>query len=73
MAIEDAVVLAQELAAADHVDAALSAYNARRIPRAQLVYDNSLRICEIEKTPSPDSMAATGVLIESFKFLAQPY
>nr|WP_265738032.1 FAD-dependent oxidoreductase [Pseudomonas aeruginosa] len=49
MAIEDSVLLADMLAAGqDDLDAVLSAFAQRRLPRAKLVYDTSLTIGEWE-------------------------
>ena len=48
MAIEDAVVLAEELASDQPVDQALASYMARREPRARFVFDTSRRIQELE-------------------------
>jgi 2-polyprenyl-6-methoxyphenol hydroxylase-like FAD-dependent oxidoreductase len=48
MAIEDAVVLAEELAGDQPVDAALAAFMERRQARAEFVYDISRRIQELE-------------------------
>ena len=48
MAIEDALVLAEEVTADQPVDQALAAYMARREPRARFVFDTSRRIQELE-------------------------
>lgn len=50
MAVEDAVVLAEELAAKD-VDAALEAFMARRFERAKLVGTSSIQLGEWEMHP----------------------
>jgi 2-polyprenyl-6-methoxyphenol hydroxylase-like FAD-dependent oxidoreductase len=73
MAIEDAVVLADEIAKNTSVVGALAAYSERRFERVKKVYDTSLRICEIEKGRSSDGMEGTRVLIEGFQHLATPY
>lgn len=46
--IEDAMVLAQELAAADTLETALSAFEARRWDRCRMVVENSGRLADIE-------------------------
>jgi len=46
--IEDAVVMAEELAAGASLDAALSAFEARRWERCRMVVENSGRLAEIE-------------------------
>lgn len=73
MAIEDAVVLADELGNRDSIDDALAAYSARRQERVKVVYDNSYRICELEKGRSTDGAEGTRVMVESFQFLAGAY
>lgn len=73
MAIEDAVVLADELGRANSIEGALSAYSARRIDRAQMVFRNSLRICELEKNPDPTSFEGTQVMLDSFALLSETY
>jgi len=50
MAVEDAVVLDEELARQDDVLAAVSAYEARRYERCRLIVGSSLRLGEIEMT-----------------------
>jgi len=73
MAIEDAVVLAEELERGPDIDAALQAYGRRREGRVGTIYANSLRICELEMGKSPDGTEGTGLMVESFKLLATPY
>jgi 2-polyprenyl-6-methoxyphenol hydroxylase-like FAD-dependent oxidoreductase len=46
--VEDAIVLVEELARAPAVEAALSAYVARRFERCKMVVENSLRLGDIE-------------------------
>ena len=73
MAIEDAVVLADELNRHDNVEAALTAYGARREDRVRPIYENSLRICEIEKSRPTEAGEGVRIFVESFKLLADPY
>lgn len=73
MAIEDAVVLAQELRDHDDVDDALNAYSVRRQERCGIVYRNSRRICDIEKEGSKDGAEGTRIMVDSFKLLAEDY
>lgn len=73
MAIEDAVVLADELGRGSNLEEALAAYSARRFDRASLVYDNSLKICELEKSPHSDVAEGVKIMMESFKVLSEPY
>lgn len=73
MAIEDAAVLAEELEARATADAALAAYSERRERRVALIYENSYRICELEKQKSANGAEATQLMIDSFTFLDTPY
>lgn len=71
MAIEDALVLAEELAAADAPEAALAAYRARRFERCRYIVEASRAICfgQIGKGPLMDNAAATR---EMFMKVAEP-
>lgn len=53
MAIEDAAILAEELAAGDTVDAALAAYSARRWPRVQFAQKASRDVLDAERQINP--------------------
>jgi 2-polyprenyl-6-methoxyphenol hydroxylase-like FAD-dependent oxidoreductase len=50
LGVEDAVVLAQELANAPDVASALDAFGRRRFERCRMVVENSLQLGEIERT-----------------------
>jgi naringenin degradation protein FdeE len=50
ISVEDAIVLAEELERAPSVEAALTAYAARRFERCRMVVENSLKLAEIEIT-----------------------
>ncbi|NKJ44691.1 MULTISPECIES: FAD-dependent oxidoreductase [unclassified Novosphingobium] len=71
MAIEDAIVLAQELTAADSVEAAFTAYRTRRYERCRYIVESSLAICmgQLGKAPPVDNHKATA---EMFAVVAQP-
>lgn len=71
MAIEDALVLADELARHDTVEAALTAYRDRRYERCRYIVEKSLEIChgQIGKGPPVDNHKATA---EMFAVTAQP-
>lgn len=71
-AVEDAIVLTDELLAAASVTEALQRYNARRIPRASLVVNNSLKIGELEMTGRPMQEQAA-LMGASMKAIAEPY
>lgn len=50
-AVEDALVLAEELERSASLDTALERYMARRLPRARMIVENSVRLGELERTP----------------------
>jgi 2-polyprenyl-6-methoxyphenol hydroxylase-like FAD-dependent oxidoreductase len=72
MAVEDGLVLAEELAATDEVEQALAAFAARRFERARMVVENSVRIGEIEMAGG-DQRDANAMLGETMHKLQQPY
>ena len=59
MALEDAVVLAEELADADSIPAALESYAARRYPRAKFVQEVSRGILESEMAINEETLEPT--------------
>ena len=71
LAIEDGLVLADELARHDAIDAALTAYRARRFERCAYIVRASLAICmgQLGKGPPVDNARATA---EMFKVTAAP-
>jgi len=71
MAIEDAVVLAEELARHDDSEAAFTAYRARRLERCRFVVEKSLAICrgQLGRGPLIDNAQASA---EMSALLAQP-
>ena len=72
LAVEDGLVLADELAKSDDVDAALRNFMARRFARAKLVVETSVRSGEME-IANADRALQTGVLASATQALAQPY
>lgn len=72
MAIEDAIVLAEELATRDTPADALDGYMARRYERSKMVYDNSIQLGEWEKTPGDPDADPVGLSRASLAALAQP-
>jgi 2-polyprenyl-6-methoxyphenol hydroxylase-like FAD-dependent oxidoreductase len=50
-AVEDALVLAEELARHDALAPALERYMERRLPRARMIVENSVMLGELERTP----------------------
>ncbi|HZS68135.1 MAG TPA: FAD-dependent oxidoreductase [Burkholderiales bacterium] len=71
IAIEDAIVLA-ELLAAMPVDEALARFMARRYERCRIVVENSWQLGEWEKTPDAPGADATALIQASMKALAAP-
>jgi 2-polyprenyl-6-methoxyphenol hydroxylase-like FAD-dependent oxidoreductase len=72
MAIEDGIVLSEELGAGGPVDAALERFMDRRWARCRMVVENSAQISDWEKAPEGargDAAALTG---RSMAMLAQP-
>lgn len=73
MAIEDAVVMAQELRNHGSVNEALGAYSVRRHERVKRVFEASYRICQIEMGRSTDGVAGTSLMVEALRHLGQSY
>lgn len=71
MAIEDAIVLAEELCKAETPQAAFAAYRDRRYERCRYIVEQSLAIChgQIGKGPQVDNHKATA---EMFAVVSQP-
>jgi 2-polyprenyl-6-methoxyphenol hydroxylase-like FAD-dependent oxidoreductase len=72
MAVEDGLVLAEELAKTDDVETALTAFTARRFERARMVVENSVRIGEIEMAGG-DQRDANAMLGGTMHKLQEPY
>lgn len=68
--IEDAIVLAEELATHDDVDAALTAFGERRWERCRLVVENSAKLGEIE-VKGGDKGEHARLMEQSFRALAE--
>ncbi|HMB60733.1 MAG TPA: FAD-dependent oxidoreductase [Xanthomonadales bacterium] len=69
--IEDAIVIAEELAATDNLEIALEAFQDRRWERCRMVVENSARLGEIEVTGG-DRQEHGRIMGESMQALAQP-
>ncbi|WP_229261880.1 FAD-dependent oxidoreductase [Duganella guangzhouensis] len=54
-AVEDALVLAEELARAGSHEAAFKVYMERRLPRARMIVENSVALGELERTADAES------------------
>jgi 2-polyprenyl-6-methoxyphenol hydroxylase-like FAD-dependent oxidoreductase len=72
MALEDAVVLAQELSSADDLEAGLTAYTARRQERTKLVVETSVALLRGEQEHGSDEQWA-GMRATAFRQLAEAY
>lgn len=71
MAIEDAIVLAEEIALQNGPESAFAAYRDRRFARCKYIVDASLALChgQIGKGPRVDQAAATHAM---FEVISQP-
>jgi 2-polyprenyl-6-methoxyphenol hydroxylase-like FAD-dependent oxidoreductase len=70
MAIEDSVVLAEEIARAPTPQAAFAAYRARRFERCRYVVEASLAICEAQISGRPVDQSAAAR--KMFEVVSQP-
>jgi 2-polyprenyl-6-methoxyphenol hydroxylase-like FAD-dependent oxidoreductase len=73
MAIEDAIVLADEVTSGDDLEAALARYAERRYPRCREIWEISRQIgtWEIEHTPPPEA-DFVGLTMKSVHVTAAP-
>jgi 2-polyprenyl-6-methoxyphenol hydroxylase-like FAD-dependent oxidoreductase len=71
-AVEDGLVLGEELAKTDDLDAALTAFAERRFERVRLIVENSVRIGEIEMSGG-DQRDANMMLGGTMQKLKEPY
>lgn len=71
MAIEDSIVLAEEIGRADDFDSAFRAFHARRVDRCRYIVEQSLALCrgQIGKGPRLEQAKATH---DMFKVVAEP-
>jgi 2-polyprenyl-6-methoxyphenol hydroxylase-like FAD-dependent oxidoreductase len=72
IAIEDSVVLAEELSRTDDVGSALEAFMRRRFDRSKLVVETSLQLSEWEVDPPDDPTAHHQLVGRALAALAQP-
>jgi 2-polyprenyl-6-methoxyphenol hydroxylase-like FAD-dependent oxidoreductase len=73
IALEDGLVLAEELAAADGIDAALTAYAQRRYERCRYVVESSAQMSHWQVHPGTPGADPARLGVESAQVLAQPY
>ena len=72
MAIEDSVVLAEELSRTNSVETAFAAFMARRFDRCKLVVETSLQLSEWEVDPPEDRSRHQQLVGRALAALAQP-
>ncbi len=72
LAVEDGLVLADELGKTDDVTSALNQFMTRRVERARLVVETSVRAGEMEINGA-DRAQQTGLLSSATRALQQPY
>jgi 2-polyprenyl-6-methoxyphenol hydroxylase-like FAD-dependent oxidoreductase len=73
LALEDAAVLSQELAATGDIDLALHRYAERRFDRVRRVYDISRRISELEQQPTRDGEQCMNLLMQGHRTVAEAF
>lgn len=73
MAIEDGVVLGQELERASDLESGLRAYEARRLERTKLVVDASVEIMLMQQWPQREPMKEAAVRATAVEKLAEAY
>lgn len=72
MAVEDAIVLVDELDRSDDYAVAMRAFMARRLPRGKMVVGNSLKLGEMEIAGAPSDQIGA-LMMASLKAIAEPY
>lgn len=72
IAVEDSIVLAQELAAADDLTAALPTFMNRRYDRCRMIVENSHTLGEWEKAPTAPGADPIKLIDQSYRAMAQP-
>jgi 2-polyprenyl-6-methoxyphenol hydroxylase-like FAD-dependent oxidoreductase len=73
IAVEDAVVLGEELVQGATVEDGLTRFAARRFERCRLVVQNSLQLGEWEQHPDTPGADPAGLFNASFAALAEPF
>lgn len=72
MAVEDAIVLVDELDRVEDYETAMRAFMARRLPRGKAVVGNSLRIGEMEQQGAPAAEIGA-LMMASLAIIAEPF
>jgi 2-polyprenyl-6-methoxyphenol hydroxylase-like FAD-dependent oxidoreductase len=73
IAMEDGLVLAEELAEHDDIGRALSAYGKRRFERCRFVVETSAQLSHWQANPGTPGADETGLTIKAGGLLAEPY
>jgi 2-polyprenyl-6-methoxyphenol hydroxylase-like FAD-dependent oxidoreductase len=73
MGLEDAIALAEELAAAPTVDDGLLAFGKRRFDRCKYVVDTSCRLSSWQTHPGTPGADHQGAMAAAFERLAGPF
>lgn len=73
MGIEDAVVLAELVTQEKQVDEILEDFMARRLPRASMVVENSVRLCSMEVNHEASPQEVGRIMHETQIALCQPF
>lgn len=73
IAIEDAVVLSEELRRTKDVDTTLQAYVDRRFDRVSQMYEITREISRLERQPTPDGEQGMKLMMEGHRTLAEPF
>ena len=72
LAVEDSIVLAEEVASGDDADRSLARFMARRFERCRLVVENSVLLGEWEQHPGTPGADPGRVVEETFAAVAEP-
>lgn len=72
MAVEDAVVLADELVGTDDLSSALQGYMKRRFERVKYVFETSLVLCRLERQDGMQFEEYARIRSGALEVLAQP-
>lgn len=73
MAIEDAIVLAEELSKYSDVSEALQAYSTRRGRRVSGILNTSVQICKLEQVPGNTGEQAMKLMMQGHQMLEQAF
>jgi 2-polyprenyl-6-methoxyphenol hydroxylase-like FAD-dependent oxidoreductase len=73
IAMEDAIVLAEEVAATDSADEALHAFSNRRFERCRLVVEGSAQLSTWQAHPGTPGADPEGLTVSTMTKLAEPF